>query len=113
MELFSVTAAVNTLELFAVIVVSYNQLRFDFSPEELFYAGWQLGMMVSMMAVLSVLLLLSGMVRMWLYSTRLDWKQRLLPVLLAWLPVWNVWYTKKIVRTACEEAEDWATGVLV
>ena len=37
----------------------------------------------------------------------------LLPFLLAWLPVWNVWYTKQIVRTACEEAEDWETGVLV
>lgn len=113
LELFSVMAAVNTLELFAVIVVSYNRLRFGFSQEELFFAGWQLGMMASMMAVLSLLLLFGGMVRMWLYSTRLDWKQRLLPFLLAWLPVWNVWYTKQIVRTACEEAEDWETGVLV
>lgn len=50
--------------------------------------------------------LAGGMVRMWLYSTRLDWKQRL-------LPVWNTWYTKQIVRTACAEAEDWETGVLV
>ena len=96
-----------------MIVASYNRLRFGFSREELFFAGWQLGMMASMMAVLSLLLLFGGMVRMWLYSTRLDWKQRLLPFLLAWLPVWNVWYTKQIVRTACEEAEDWETGGLV
>ena len=57
------------------------------------------------MAVLEIILLWNGIIRIFRASGCIDTCHRVLAILCGWIPFLNIWYLKKIIRTVSAEAE--------
>lgn len=91
-----------TIDLVLAPAVTFAFLGGPGSPESLEVFLWLIWILF--LVVLEAAVYWNGMLRVCIFSRRLKRRQKVRAALAGWIPVFNIWYLRKVVRTVSDEA---------
>ena len=99
LTLFCVSA---TIDLLLVPAVTFAFLGGSGSPEALEVVLWLIWILF--LVILEASVYWNGMLRVCISTRQLGRRQKIRAALTGWIPIFNIWYLRKIVRVVSNEA---------
>ena len=99
LTLFWISAAI---DLVLVPVVTFAFLGGSGSPDPLAVFLWLIWLLF--LVVMEAAVYWNGMIRVCVFSRRLERRQKIRTALVGWIPIFNIWYLQRIIRMVSDEA---------